>query len=69
MLDERAISGRLDDNLAELLGRVVADADCRARMAQGMRRLARPQAASHVATLVWSLVSSRAWTARQRAAA
>ena len=47
----------------------MVDADGRAIMAQGMRRLARPQAAAHVATLIWSLVSSQAWTVRERAAA
>ena len=69
LLDEREIGGRLDDHLAELLGRVLSDADGRAIMAHAMRRMARPQAAGHVATLIWSLVSSQARTARQKAAA
>ena len=63
------ITGRLDDHLAELLGRILSDADGRAIMAHGMRRLARPHAAAHVATLIWSLVSSQARAARQKAAA
>ena len=69
LVDEREITGRLDDHLAELLGRVLIDADGRAIMAHGMRRLARPHAAAHVATLIWSLVSSQARTVRERAAA
>ena len=69
LVDEREITGRLDDHLAELLGRVLNDADGLALMADNMRSLARPQAAAHVATLVWSLVSSRVRTARQKAAA
>ena len=69
LLDEREITGRLDDQLAELLNRVLGDADGRAIMARAMRRMARPQAAAHAATLVWSLVSSQSRTARQRAAA
>ena len=39
---------------------MLIDADGRAIMAHAMRRLARPNAAAHVATLVWSLVSSQA---------
>ena len=69
LLDEREIAGRLDDHLAELLDRVLGDADGRAIMAHAMRRLARPQAAAHVATLVWSLVSSQTRAVRERAAA
>ena len=66
LLDEREITGRLDDHLAELLGRVLGDADGRAIMAHAMRRLARPHAAAHVATLVWSLVSSQTRAVRER---
>ena len=69
LVDEREINGRLDDHLAELLGRIVPDANGRAIMAHGMRRLARPGAAAHVATLIWSLVSSQSRAARQKAAA
>ncbi len=68
LVDEREIAGRLDDHLAELLGRVLPDADGRAIMARAMQRLSRPQAAAHVATLIWSLVSSQARPARQTAA-
>ena len=69
LVDEREIAGRLDDHLAELLGRILIDADGRAIMARAMRRMARPHAAAHVATLVWSLVSSQARTARAKAKA
>ncbi len=69
LVDEREIAGRLDDHLAELLSRVLSDSDGRAIMAHAMRRLARPHAAAHVATLVWSLLSSQSRAARQRAAA
>ena len=63
------MTGRLDDHLAELLSLLLIDADGRAIMAHAMRRLARPRAAAHVATLVWSLLSSQSRAARQRAAA
>jgi UDP-N-acetylglucosamine--N-acetylmuramyl-(pentapeptide) pyrophosphoryl-undecaprenol N-acetylglucosamine transferase len=69
LVDEREVNGRLDDHLVELLGRVLSDADGRAIMVHAMRRLARPHAAARVATLIWSLVSSQARTARQRATA
>jgi UDP-N-acetylglucosamine--N-acetylmuramyl-(pentapeptide) pyrophosphoryl-undecaprenol N-acetylglucosamine transferase len=69
VVDEREIVGRLDDHLAELLGGVLADVDGRAIMARAMHRISRPQAAAHVATLIWSLVSSQARPARQKAAA
>ena len=36
LADEREITGRLDDHLAELLGRLLIDADGRAIMAQGI---------------------------------
>jgi UDP-N-acetylglucosamine--N-acetylmuramyl-(pentapeptide) pyrophosphoryl-undecaprenol N-acetylglucosamine transferase len=69
LVDEREVAGRLDDHLAELLARVLTDATGRAGMAHAMRRLARPHAAAHVATLVWSLLSSKAQSARPAAAA
>ena len=69
VVDEREVAGRLDDHLAEVLERLLRDADGRAIMARAMRGLARPHAAAHVATLVWSLVSSQSQPARQRAAA
>jgi len=69
LIDQREIAGRLDDRLAELLGRILPDADGRAIMAHAMRRMARPHAATHVATLIWSLVSSRSRAAMRNAAA
>jgi UDP-N-acetylglucosamine--N-acetylmuramyl-(pentapeptide) pyrophosphoryl-undecaprenol N-acetylglucosamine transferase len=69
LLDEREIDGRLDDRLAEMLEQILVDAQGRATMGQAMNGLARPHAAAHVATLVWSLVSSRARSPRERAAA
>jgi UDP-N-acetylglucosamine--N-acetylmuramyl-(pentapeptide) pyrophosphoryl-undecaprenol N-acetylglucosamine transferase len=69
LVDEREITGRLDDHLAELLSRILADAEGRAIIAHAMRRLARPHAAAHAATLIWSLVSSQARSPRAKAAA
>ncbi len=69
LLDEREVSGRLDDCLAELLGRLVSDATGRENLSRSMGALARPQAAAHVAGLVWSLVTSQAHSKRARAAA
>jgi len=69
LVDEREVTSRLDDHLAELLARVLIDADGRAIMAHAMRRISRPHAAAHVATLIWSLVSSQARTAREKAKA
>ncbi|MGO9112285.1 MAG: UDP-N-acetylglucosamine--N-acetylmuramyl-(pentapeptide) pyrophosphoryl-undecaprenol N-acetylglucosamine transferase [Thermoguttaceae bacterium] len=69
LVDEREITGRLDDHLADLLGRVLIDADGRAIMSHAMRRMSRPRAAAHVAMLIWSLVSSLARTTQERTAA
>ena len=69
LVDEREIAGRLDDHLAELLGRILIDAEGREIMAHAMHRMARPHAAAHVATLVWSLVSSQARAVRAKAKA
>jgi UDP-N-acetylglucosamine--N-acetylmuramyl-(pentapeptide) pyrophosphoryl-undecaprenol N-acetylglucosamine transferase len=69
LVDERQINGRLDDQLADAIERILLDSGGQAIMAHAMQRLARPHAAAHVATLVWSLVSSRARHARERAAA
>jgi len=69
LVDEREITGRLDDHLAELLSRILSDSDGRAIMAHAMHRMARPHAVAHVAALIWSLVSSQSRIARQRTAA
>ena len=60
LVDERELSGRLDDHLADVISGVVGDADRRAAMSAAMRSLARPTAAAGVASLVWSLLSSQA---------
>ena len=60
LVDERELSGRLDDHLADVISGVVGDTDRLRAMSAAMRSLAKPAAASSVATLVWSLISSRA---------
>jgi UDP-N-acetylglucosamine--N-acetylmuramyl-(pentapeptide) pyrophosphoryl-undecaprenol N-acetylglucosamine transferase len=69
LLDEREVAGRVDDQLAEQLAPLLADANVREELSQGMRRLARPRAAMHVAGLVWSLITSQAHKQRARIAA
>jgi UDP-N-acetylglucosamine--N-acetylmuramyl-(pentapeptide) pyrophosphoryl-undecaprenol N-acetylglucosamine transferase len=59
VLDERTLTGRLDDCLAKTLEQILLDVEGRAIMAHAMRRLARPNAAAHVATLIWTVVSSQ----------
>jgi len=59
VIDEREVTGRLDDQLAESLARLVSDAGSRATMSEAIHALARPRAAAHVASLVWSLVTSQ----------
>jgi UDP-N-acetylglucosamine--N-acetylmuramyl-(pentapeptide) pyrophosphoryl-undecaprenol N-acetylglucosamine transferase len=60
MIDERELSGRLDDRLAEAIGGLLSDGQGLAMLSHATHRLARPRAAMHVASLVWSLVTSRA---------
>jgi UDP-N-acetylglucosamine--N-acetylmuramyl-(pentapeptide) pyrophosphoryl-undecaprenol N-acetylglucosamine transferase len=67
-IDERDVTGRLDDQLAETLAPLVNNAESRDIMAHAMRRLARPRAAGHVATLVWSLVTGQTHGKRARSA-
>ena len=69
MLDERELIGRFDDQLAEMLVQLLSDANCRMLLSRGMGRLAKPRAAAHVATLVWSLVTSQAHGKRAKMAA
>ena len=69
MLDERELIGRFDDQLAEMLVQLLTDSNCRMLLGHGMRRLARPRAAAHVANLVWSLVTSQAHGKRAKLAA
>lgn len=58
-IDEREISDRLDDRLADVLCFLLANDKLRERMSEAMRSLARPTAARDVAELIWSIVSSR----------
>ena len=69
MLNERELIGRFDDQLSEMLVQLLSDANCRMLLGQGMRRLARPRVAAHVANLVWSLVTSQAHGKRAKAVA
>jgi UDP-N-acetylglucosamine--N-acetylmuramyl-(pentapeptide) pyrophosphoryl-undecaprenol N-acetylglucosamine transferase len=56
VLDERIHPGKLDQALAEVLSRLLADPGAAAGMAASMRRMARPHAAAHVAALVEALL-------------
>ena len=58
-IDEREISDRLDDGLADMLCFLSANDDLRRRMSASMLKLAMPSATADVAELVWSIVSSR----------
>ena len=69
LVDERDISGRLDDGLAQTLCDLLGDADRRAAMSASMRTFARPDAAGDVASLIWSLVASQASKGRVAVAA
>lgn len=60
VVDQRELAGRLDDYLAETISGIVIDDRRRDLMSSAMQGLARPHAAAHVASLVWSLVSSQA---------
>jgi UDP-N-acetylglucosamine--N-acetylmuramyl-(pentapeptide) pyrophosphoryl-undecaprenol N-acetylglucosamine transferase len=52
MLEERALSG---DRLADVMGRLLDDANRRAAMAEAMRKMARPAAARDIVTRVREL--------------
>ena len=55
MLDQREVSGRLDDALAVELADLLGDHSLRREMAQAMRCLAHPDAAWQVATMILDL--------------
>lgn len=59
ILDEREVSGRLDNRLAEVTIELAGDHRQRVRMAQGMTSLARPQATRRVARTIVALLQSR----------
>jgi UDP-N-acetylglucosamine--N-acetylmuramyl-(pentapeptide) pyrophosphoryl-undecaprenol N-acetylglucosamine transferase len=58
-IDERKLSGRLSDELAEKLCFLLANDGLRRHMAAAQLKSARPQAAEDVAELIWSVLSSR----------
>jgi UDP-N-acetylglucosamine--N-acetylmuramyl-(pentapeptide) pyrophosphoryl-undecaprenol N-acetylglucosamine transferase len=58
LLDERELTGRLDDHLAETISALAGDAPRRTAMAAAMRDFAHPEAAGDVAALVWSVIAS-----------
>jgi UDP-N-acetylglucosamine--N-acetylmuramyl-(pentapeptide) pyrophosphoryl-undecaprenol N-acetylglucosamine transferase len=62
-IDERTVSGPLEDPVAEILARLLTDSPLRQRMSAAMHALARPNAADDVVALLWSIVSSRAYRA------
>jgi UDP-N-acetylglucosamine--N-acetylmuramyl-(pentapeptide) pyrophosphoryl-undecaprenol N-acetylglucosamine transferase len=62
-IDERDVTDRLDDEVADRLFFLLANEKTRERMSQEMLAMARPGAADDVAELVWSIVSSRAMSA------
>jgi UDP-N-acetylglucosamine--N-acetylmuramyl-(pentapeptide) pyrophosphoryl-undecaprenol N-acetylglucosamine transferase len=66
-IDEREISDRLDDRLADMLCFLLANEALRRRMSAAMYELARPSAAQDVAELIWSIVSSRSVQAQSAA--
>jgi UDP-N-acetylglucosamine--N-acetylmuramyl-(pentapeptide) pyrophosphoryl-undecaprenol N-acetylglucosamine transferase len=66
-IDEREISDRLDDRLADMLCFLLANEELRRRMSAAMQQLARPTAAQDVAELIWSVVSSRSVQAQAAA--
>jgi len=66
-IDEREISDRLDDRLADMLCFLLANEALRRRMSAAMCKLARPAAAQNVAELIWSIISSRSLHAQPAA--
>jgi UDP-N-acetylglucosamine--N-acetylmuramyl-(pentapeptide) pyrophosphoryl-undecaprenol N-acetylglucosamine transferase len=66
-IDEREISDRLDDRLADMLCFLLANETLRRRMSAAMYRSARPTAAQDVAELIWSIISSRSLRAQPAA--
>ena len=68
LLDDRELSGRLDDHLAALLAELAAQPERLAAMSAAMLGMARPDAAADVAALVWSVAASQAPRSRARTA-
>jgi UDP-N-acetylglucosamine--N-acetylmuramyl-(pentapeptide) pyrophosphoryl-undecaprenol N-acetylglucosamine transferase len=63
-IDEREISDRLDDRLADVLCFLLANEALRKRMSAAIHALAKPTAARDVAELIWSIISSRSLCAQ-----
>lgn len=59
LIDEREVSGPLDNHLADMLCFLLANPQLLGRMALAMHRMAAPHAAEHAAELIWSIASSR----------
>jgi hypothetical protein len=55
MVDERRILIRLDDALAHVMGDLLADSVLRRKMSSAMLKMARPDAARQVATMIYEL--------------
>ncbi len=60
-LEDGQLCERLDDQIVEKLEPLVIDSAIRAQFAESMQRLARPNAADDVASLIWSSITSRSW--------
>lgn len=66
VLDDRDAPGQLDRRLAALLSELLDDPPRRAAMAQAMRRMAKPDAASEVARAIVELAADRVFTKQRR---
>jgi UDP-N-acetylglucosamine--N-acetylmuramyl-(pentapeptide) pyrophosphoryl-undecaprenol N-acetylglucosamine transferase len=58
IIDAREVSGRLDNTIAESLASLLSDSAGRQQMANAMLRLARPNAAWHVATMIGQMLGA-----------
>jgi len=68
MLDQRELSGRLHNHLAGAISPLLVDPPRRARMSAAIRRLARPQAADEVASIILEVVQGRCGSTLRKAA-
>lgn len=59
LLDQRELTGRLDNHLARAVIELTGDHPLRVRMAHAMTRLARPDATARVAEMIQSLLAER----------
>ena len=58
-LDERELSGRLDNHLAGSVVELATNHAGRFQMAQAMSRLARPQATARVGRAIWAILANQ----------